>query len=351
MRLVGVIILTSKTTQLLDTLERPLRDLRISVIDQCNFRCNYCMPAEVFGEDYAFLPQQELLSFDEIDRLTRAFAQLGVEKIRLTGGEPLLRKDLPTLIERLNSIEGINDIALTTNGVHLPKHAVALKKAGLNRVNISLDALNDKLFGSINGRNVQVKAVLKGIEAAQDAGLFIKINMVVKKGMNDDQILPMARFFKEKNITLRFIEFMDVGNTNGWNLEQVVSKKDIVEKIAAEIPVEPIDPNYFGEVASRYRYLDSDAEFGVISSVTDSFCSSCTRARLSADGKLYTCLFAEKGFDLRKLIRDGVTDELLLKSVSHQWTYRKDRYSDERKEHTVNNSKRKSKIEMSYIGG
>ncbi|HHY73037.1 MAG TPA: GTP 3',8-cyclase MoaA [Bacillus bacterium] len=334
-----------------DTLKRPLRDLRISVIDQCNFRCAYCMPKEIFGDDYPFLPLNELLSFDEIERMTAIFAALGVEKIRLTGGEPLLRKDLHLLIERLYKINGIKDIALTTNGVYLPKYAKCLKEAGLNRVNISLDALDDELFGKINGRNVKVNAVLKGIEAAQKADLFVKVNMVVKKGMNESQIIPMAKFFKEKNINLRYIEFMDVGNSNGWDLSQVVSKKEIVEMISKEIPVEPLSANYFGEVASRYRYVGSATEFGVISSVTDSFCSSCTRIRLSADGKLYTCLFAEQGYDIKTLVRKKATDEELIQLILDIWGNRKDRYSDERLEIAKKGEQRKGKIEMSYIGG
>lgn len=341
----------NETIKIADTLKRPLRDLRISVIDQCNFRCTYCMPKEIFGEEYAFLPENALLSFEEIERLTEIFASLGVEKIRLTGGEPLLRKDLASLIRRIKQIDGIKDIALTTNGVHLLKQAQMLKDAGLDRVNVSLDALDDELFGRINGRNVSNKVVLKGIEAAEQAGLFVKVNMVVKKGMNDDQIIPMAKYFKEKNINLRFIEFMDVGNSNGWNLQQVVSKKEIVEMISKELPVEPADPNYFGEVASRYRYIDSTAEFGVISSVTDSFCSSCTRARLSADGKIYTCLFAERGFDLKNLLRNQITDEELRNTLINVWEKRTDRYSDERMELTKNGKRQKSKIEMSYIGG
>lgn len=336
---------------MIDTLKRPIRDLRISLIDQCNFRCTYCMPSEIFGKDYAFLPKSELLSFEEIERVTTLFASIGVEKIRLTGGEPLLRKDLSSLIKRLSQIEGIKDIALTTNGVYLTKYAQILKDAGLNRVNVSLDALDDGIFGKINGRNVKVSSVLNGIEAAEKAGLHVKVNMVVKKGMNDQQILPMARFFKEKNINLRFIEFMDVGNTNGWNLEQVVSKKEIVDIISKEMSIEPIDPNYFGEVASRYKYVDSMTEFGVISSVTDSFCGSCTRARLSADGKLYTCLFAEEGVDLKSLLRKEISDEALLQVIVEIWERRKDRYSEERLEYTKKGRRRKSKIEMSYIGG
>ncbi|WP_374724665.1 GTP 3',8-cyclase MoaA [Calidifontibacillus erzurumensis] len=337
--------------KIFDTLKRPLKDLRISVIDRCNFRCVYCMPKELFGDDFPFLPQYEMLTFEEIERITSIFVSLGVEKIRLTGGEPLLRKDLPHLVERLNHIDGVKDIALTTNGVHLSKYAQQLKDAGLHRVNVSLDSLDDKQFGKINGRNVKVSTVLKGIEAAEKAGLFIKVNMVVKKGMNEDQIIPMAKFFKEKNITLRFIEFMDVGNSNGWDLSQVISKKEIVEMIAKEMPLQPLDPNYFGEVASRYRYVDSKTEIGIISSVTDSFCSSCTRIRLSADGKIYTCLFADKGFDVRTLLREKASVQELKESIKNVWFNRKDRYSDERLEQTIKGNKRKNKIEMSYIGG
>ncbi|HWO96246.1 MAG TPA: GTP 3',8-cyclase MoaA [Bacillus sp. (in: firmicutes)] len=331
-----------------DQLQRPLRDLRISVTDRCNFRCTYCMPAEIFGQDYAFMPREQLLTFEEIERLATIFANLGVKKIRLTGGEPLMRKDLPLLIEKLVAIEGIEDIGLTTNGVYLVKHSAALKAAGLQRVNVSLDALDDELFKKINGRGVSTKAVLNGIDAARKAGLEVKVNMVVKKGMNDHEIIPMVSYFKEKGITLRFIEFMDVGSTNGWNFEQVVSKKEIYEKINAVYPLEPVDPNYFGEVAKLYRYKGTNAEVGFITSVSESFCSSCTRARISAEGKLYTCLFATKGFDLKTLVRSKATDEDITKRVTEIWNNRKDRYSDERTEETAKNRKR---IEMSYIGG
>lgn len=335
--------------QITDSLSRPLKDLRISVIDQCNFRCSYCMPAEIFGDHYQFLKNDELLSFTEIYRLAAAFTALGVTKIRLTGGEPLLRKDLHLLIKDLKSIEGIDDIALTTNGVYLPKQAKMLKEAGLDRVNISLDALDDQIFSHMNGRNVKTKPVLTGIDAALDAGLVVKLNMVVRKGVNDSQILPMARFFKEKGVSLRFIEFMDVGNSNGWNLQEVVSKQDILDTIHQEMPLVPVEQSFFGEVANRYRYVDSAAEIGIISSVTDSFCSSCTRARLSADGKLYTCLFASSGHDFRHLLREGITDLALQKEVQNIWSHRKDRYSDERLKDTK--ITKKEKIEMSYIGG
>lgn len=335
--------------RLLDSYQRPLKDLRISVIDKCNFRCSYCMPAEIFGSDYPFLSNEQLLSFDEIYKLAQTFSRLGVTKIRLTGGEPLLRKNLHVLVQRLNEISGIKDIALTTNGVYLPKYAKLLKRAGLNRVNVSLDALNDQIFKQMNGRNVSIETVLKGIEAAKEADLYIKVNMVVRKGVNDSEILPMARFFKEKGIELRFIEFMDVGNTNGWDLKDVVSKKEILNIINQEMPLCPVDPNYFGEVANRYKYEDSNSEIGIISSVTDSFCSSCTRARLSADGKLYNCLFAHKGSDLRGQLRSGITDANLEQKIKEIWQGRNDRYSDERIEDT--HIFKKPKIEMSYIGG
>ncbi|WP_242213135.1 GTP 3',8-cyclase MoaA [Bacillus cereus group sp. BfR-BA-01383] len=331
-----------------DSLERPLQDLRISVIDRCNFRCTYCMPAEVFGPDYAFLQEEFLLTFDEIERLARLFISMGVNKIRLTGGEPLLRKDLPKLIARLAKLEGLTDIGLTTNGIHLAKQAKLLKEAGLKRVNISLDAIEDHVFQKINGRNVSTKPVLKGIEAAKAAGLEVKVNMVVKKGMNDSQILLMARYFKEQEIQLRFIEFMDVGSTNGWNFEQVITKEQLIEKINRVYPIEPVKPRYFGEVAKVYRYVGSNAEVGFITSVSESFCSSCTRARISADGKFFTCLFGTKGTDLRTLLREDISDASLLKILQHTWAYRKDRYSDER---TAESTNKRPKVEMSYIGG
>ncbi|MDN4098186.1 cyclic pyranopterin phosphate synthase [Bacillus cereus] len=331
-----------------DSLKRPLQDLRISVIDRCNFRCTYCMPAEVFGPDYAFLQEECLLTFDEIERLARLFISMGVNKIRLTGGEPLLRKDLPKLIGRLAKLEGLKDIGLTTNGIHLAKQAKVLKGAGLKRVNISLDAIEDHVFQKINGRNVSTKPVLKGIEAAKAAGLEVKVNMVVKKEMNDSQILHMARYFKEQEIQLRFIEFMDVGSTNGWNFEQVITKEQLIEKINRVYPIEPVKPRYFGEVAKMYRYVGSDAEVGFITSVSESFCSSCTRARISADGKFFTCLFGTKGTDLRTLLRENISDASLLKILNDTWRYRTDRYSDER---TVENTSKRPKVEMSYIGG
>lgn len=339
----------SKTNSpIVDQFNRPLKDLRISVIDQCNFRCTYCMPAEIFGENYSFLSSEERLSYREILRVVEAFASLGVEKIRLTGGEPLLRKDIPDLIKSIYEIDGIKDIALTTNGVFLPKYAPKLKEAGLNRVNLSLDAIHDEVFREINGRGVKTSPVLKGIEAASASGLQVKINMVVKKGMNEGQILPMVRYFKGTGHILRFIEFMDVGNTNDWNRKNVISKQEIVNLINSEMPLESIPPNYYGEVASRYRFKDGVGEVGVISSVTDHFCDSCTRARLSADGKLYHCLFANEGYDIKLLLREGISDEALRTKIKKKWSNRDDRYSAER---SLEDQSNQRKVEMSYIGG
>jgi GTP 3',8-cyclase len=335
-------------TTVYDYFKRPLRDLRISVTDKCNFRCTYCMPAEIFGPDYPFLRREELLSFEELERLTRIFVEsLGVKKIRITGGEPLMRPNLAELIGKINDIDGVEDIAMTTNGSLLPKYAKDLKEAGLKRVSISLDSLRDEIFGQINGRGVSVQTVLDGIDAASDAGLQVKINMVVKKGMNDSDILPMARFFREKGHILRFIEFMDVGNTNKWKLDDVYPKSRIIEEISKVMPLEPIRPNYTGEVASRFRYIGSDDEIGVISSVSDAFCSTCNRARLSASGMLYTCLFASKGHDIRSPIRSGLNDEELTGLLQDVWNGRKDRYSLERS----TTDAARPKIEMSHIGG
>ncbi|TQR52817.1 GTP 3',8-cyclase MoaA [Bacillus cereus] len=331
-----------------DFFGRPLQDLRISVIDRCNFRCTYCMPAEIFGSDYAFLKDEFLLTFDEIERLAKLFVNIGVRKIRITGGEPLLRKDLTKIIARLVKIDGLIDIGLTTNAVHLTKQAKALKEAGLHRVNVSLDAIDDDIFKNINGRNINTKPVIKGIIAAKEAGLEVKVNMVVKKGMNDHQVLPMAAYFKEQGITLRFIEFMDVGSTNGWNFDQVVTKRELIEMIHKMDPLEPAEAHYFGEVAKRYRYVGTNVEVGFITSVSESFCVSCTRARISADGKFYTCLFATEGLDVRELLRGNLSDEELLSVIQDVWMNRKDRYSDERTEESAKN---RPKIEMSYIGG
>ncbi|AOM13398.1 GTP 3',8-cyclase MoaA [Bacillus sp. S70] len=331
-----------------DFFGRPLQDLRISVIDRCNFRCTYCMPAEIFGPDYAFLKDEFLLTFDEIERLAKLFVNIGVRKIRITGGEPLLRKDLAKLIARLVKIDELIDIGLTTNAIHLTKQAKALKEAGLHRVNVSLDAIDDDIFKNINGRNINTKPVIKGIIAAKEAGLEVKVNMVVKKGMNDHQVLPMAAYFKEQGITLRFIEFMDVGSTNGWNFDQVVTKRELIEMIHKVYPLEPAEAHYFGEVAKRYRYVGTNVEVGFITSVSESFCGSCTRARISADGKFYTCLFATEGLNVRELLRGNLSDEELLSVIQDVWMNRKDRYSDERTEESAKN---RPKIEMSYIGG
>ena len=331
-----------------DKLNRPLRDLRISVIDRCNFRCQYCMPADLFGPDFAFLPKSELLSYEEIERVAHIFVGLGVEKVRLTGGEPLLRRDLPILVEKIASIEGLKDIGLTTNGVLLPKYANELKAAGLQRVNVSLDSLNDELFGQINGRHVSTKPVLDGIHAARDAGLSVKINMVVKKGLNDTEIVPMAQYCKDHGLQLRFIEYMDVGSTNGWKMDDVVTKKEIYNQLKDHFSLQPVDPDYYGEVAKRYRYENSQVEVGFITSVSESFCSSCTRSRLSANGQLFTCLFNGDGHDIRDFMRTGVSDEDLQARIIGIWQGRSDRYSDERTAETVATRK---KIEMSYIGG
>ncbi|WP_019415025.1 GTP 3',8-cyclase MoaA [Paenisporosarcina sp. TG20] len=331
-----------------DQLRRPIRDLRISVTDRCNFRCSYCMPKEVFGDDYVFLPKQDLLSFEEIHRLTKLFVSLGVKKIRLTGGEPLMRRGLPELVEKILSVDGVEDIGLTTNGLLLGHLAQPLYDAGLRRLNISLDALDPELFGKLNGRGVSPVHILKQINYAIEVGFEIKVNMVVQKGVNDCEILPMASYFKERGITLRFIEFMDVGNDNGWSFKKVVTKKEILERLQSAYNLEPVDKDYFGEVAKRYRYEGRDTQVGFITSVSESFCSSCTRARLSSDGKFYTCLFATAGFDLRKLIRNGLDNDELLDAISGVWEQRADRYSDERTEQT---SKSRIKIGMSYIGG
>lgn len=333
----------------LDKLQRPLKDLRISVTDRCNFRCRYCMPEEIFGPDYSFLSNDKILSFDEIERITRIFVSLGVRKLRITGGEPFLRRGLPQLIERLNKVDGVEDIGLTTNGSLLKKFAPDLYKAGLSRVTVSLDSLEEERFFYLNGNRSKVQRVLEGIQAAAEVGMKIKINMVVQKGKNEQDILQMAQYFKENKHILRFIEYMDVGNYNGWELKEVVSKQEIVDMIHQVMPLERIEANYAGEVATRYSYIGSDEEIGVISSVTDSFCSSCTRARISAEGKLYTCLFASKGNDLRELLRSDYTDEEITDVVRDIWNNREDRYSDER----LSNSNKKAmpKIEMSHIGG
>jgi len=331
----------------LDTLGRPLRDLRISVTDRCNFRCVYCMPKEVFGKDFQFLPRAEILTFEEIERLVRIFVGLGVRKIRLTGGEPLVRRDLERLVEKLATL-GDLDLTLTTNGSLLAQKAKALADAGLRRITVSLDSLDDATFRAMNDVDFPVAKVLAGIEAARAAGLApIKINMVTKRGVNESSIVPMARYFKGTGMTLRFIEFMDVGSTNGWRLDDVVPAREIVAMIDREMPMEPVAPAYRGEVANRYRYKDGTGEIGIIASVTQPFCADCTRARLSADGSLYTCLFATQGHDLRALVRSGATDAEIADAVATVWTERTDRYSELRSSDTVG----LHKIEMSFIGG
>jgi GTP 3',8-cyclase len=330
-----------------DRLGRALRDLRISVTDRCNFRCVYCMPKEVFGKDYQFLERKELLTFEEITRLARVFHGFGVEKIRLTGGEPLIRRNIEQLIGMLADIRGL-DLTLTTNGSLLKRKAEALKAAGLQRITVSLDSLDDAAFRQMNDVDFPVAKVLEGVEAAAAAGLApVKINMVVKRGVNEASVLPMARFFHGTGHILRFIEYMDVGHTNGWRLDDVVSAREIVGMINAEMPLEPVDPNYPGEVAERWRYRDGRGEIGVIASVTQAFCRDCTRARLSTEGKLYTCLFANQGHDLRALLRAGASDADLRDAVSAIWLNRADRYSEIRTSQTA----KLEKIEMSYIGG
>ena len=354
-----------------DTLGRPLRDLRICVTDRCNFRCNYCMPKEVFDKDYTYLPQTALLSFEEITRIARLFAAHGVRKIRLTGGEPLLRKNIELLIEqlaRLRTVEGQPlDLTLTTNGSLLARKARSLKAAGLNRVTVSLDGLNDDVFRSMNDVDFPVADVLAGIEAARDAGLGmdaagrmtgLKVNMVVKRGTNHSEILPMARHFKGSGITLRFIEYMDVGATNGWRMNEVMPSADVVRLVHADLPLVQLDPSALGETAERWGYANSLGEYdqgageiGVISSVTQAFCHDCNRARLSTEGKLYLCLFASQGHDLRALIRAGASDAIVESTIGHIWGAREDRYSELRSAMKPDSGKGARRVEMSYIGG
>jgi cyclic pyranopterin phosphate synthase len=334
---------------LLDTRQRPLRDLRVSVTDRCNFRCTYCMPKEVFGKDFQFLERDQLLSFGEIHRLVRIFRDHGVEKVRITGGEPLVRRKLERLIEMLAYWDDL-DLTLTTNGSLLKEKARDLKNAGLKRVTVSLDSLDDRVFRAMNDVDFPVDRVLEGIEEAAAVGLFpIKVNMVVKRGVNEHTAVDMARFFKAKGpgYILRFIEFMDVGATNGWQMDHVVPSSELIRMIDAQLPIEPIDPNYRGEVAERWRYRDDGGEVGFISSVTQAFCKDCTRARLSAEGQLYTCLFATHGTDFRGLLRSGASDEDIAQLIRNVWRVRADRYSEIRTADTA----RLHKIEMSYIGG
>ncbi|MEE8311326.1 MAG: GTP 3',8-cyclase MoaA [Candidatus Binatia bacterium] len=335
-----------------DRLGRPLRDLRISVTDRCNFRCPYCMPAEIFGEKYAFLPRPELLTFEEIARIARLSVELGATKLRITGGEPLLRRDLSRLVEQLASIEGLQDLALTTNGTLLAEQAAALADAGLRRVTVSLDSLDDEAFKKLNGREHSVAPVLEGIEAAERAGLDpIKINCVVVRGVNDHGVVDLARRFKGTGHTVRFIEYMDVGTRNAWVPDEVVSAAEIVEQISASLPIEPVDPAYRGEVARRYRYRDGGGEVGVVSSISAPFCGDCTRARLSSDGRLLTCLFATTGRDLKTPLRDGTDDDTLRGLIGGVWRARTDRYSEERSARARPADPDTDKIEMYEIGG
>ena len=329
-----------------DKMGRGLRDLRISVTDRCNFRCVYCMPRDVFDEDYKFLPQSSLLSFEEIAKLARVFVGLGVEKIRLTGGEPLVRRDLERLVSLLAPLDV--DLTLTTNGSLLARKAQALKDAGLKRITVSLDSLNDETFKAMNDADFPVAKVLEGIDAAAAAGLGpVKVNMVVKRGVNDHQVLDMARHFRGSGHIVRFIEFMDVGSTNGWRMDDVIPSREIVRLISAEFPLMQADPGYRGEVAERWRYADGAGEIGVISSVTQAFCKDCTRLRLSTEGSMYTCLFGQRGHDLRTLLRSGATDDDLRDEIVAVWRARGDRYSEIRTAATA----RGPKVEMSYIGG
>jgi cyclic pyranopterin phosphate synthase len=336
----------------LDMLGRPLRDLRISVTDRCNFRCVYCMPKEVFGRDFEFLPRELVLSFEEIQRIARAFVGLGAEKLRITGGEPLLRRELPKLVAELAELRTPDgrpvDLTLTTNGSALRALARPLAEAGLGRVTVSLDSLDDETFRRMNDVDFPVDRVLDGIAAAREAGLApIKVNMVVRRGLNEDSVVPMARWARDEGLILRFIEYMDVGHSNGWRLDDVVPAEELVASIDAEMPLEPLDPNYQGEVALRWRYADGSGEVGVIASVTRPFCGDCTRARLSAEGKLYTCLFAVDGHDLRGLVRGGATDEELREAIARVWRARDDRYSELRTEATSD----LPKVEMFAMGG
>ncbi len=331
-----------------DRFDRPFRDLRISVTDRCNFRCTYCMPAEIFGEKYQFLPKAKLLTFEEITRLAQLLIGLGAVKIRLTGGEPLVRNNVEQLVSMLSKLPGLKDLTMTTNGYLLPQKAQLLKDAGLDRISISLDSLDEETFKVMNGRGFSTNKVIDGISAAEEAGFSpLKINSVVQRDVNDSSILGMARYFKERGHTVRFIEYMDVGNLNGWNLDQVVPAEEIVSKIDAEMPLEPINNNYRGEVASRYKYKDGSGEIGIISSVTNPFCGDCTRLRLSPEGRIVTCLFASLGTDLLSPIRAGASDNELTNIVTDVWRGRSDRYSEQRSSMT----ERTEKVEMYHIGG
>ena len=333
---------------LTDTFGRPIRDLRISVTDRCNFRCTYCMPAELYGERYEFLPKADLLTFEEIERLTEILVKYGATKVRITGGEPLVRIDIETLIAKLSRINGVADMTLTTNAYLLDQKAQSLREAGLQRISISLDSLDDEVFKSMNGRGFGTAKVLHGIAAAEKAGLApIKINTVVQKGVNDNTVVELARYFKDRGHIVRFIEYMDVGNRNGWRLDHVVPADEIVAMIDAKMPLEPFERNYRGEVAMRYRYRDGGGEIGVIASVTQPFCGDCTRIRLSPEGAVYTCLFARTGTDLRGPLRRGATDEEIEAIIAGMWGARNDRYSEDRS----SMSETQRKVEMYHIGG
>lgn len=340
-----------KEGRVFDQRQRPLRDLRISVTDHCNFRCRYCMPREKFDAHHKFLAHTELLTFEEIFRLVRLFTDLGIEKVRLTGGEPLLRRHIEELIAQLKTIQTQNgkplDIAMTTNASILDRKAQALKEAGLDRITVSLDALSEPLFQSINDVGFEAAKVLKGIEAAQAVGLPVKVNTVIKKGMNEGEILPLAERFRFSGVTLRFIEYMDAGTANDWRMDDVVASKDIISRINAVWPIEPAQPDYRGEVAQRWRYKDGAGEIGFISSVTQAFCRDCTRARLSVEGGLFLCLFADRGYDIRTMLRGGATDEEIREAVARIWTQRQNHYSEIRTEATA----KRHRIEMQYIGG
>ncbi len=351
---------TPATGWLVDSLGRPLRDLRISVTDRCNFRCSYCMPKEVFDKDYPYLPHSDLLSFEEITRVARQFLAHGVRKIRLTGGEPLLRKNIELLIGQLAALRTVDglppDLTLTTNGSLLRRKAQALKAAGLNRVTVSLDGLDDTVFRRMNDVDFPVAEVLDGIAAAQEAGLYegsgLKVNMVVKRGTNDHEILPMARHFRGTGVVLRFIEYMDVGATNGWRMDEVLPSSEVVKRIDAELPLVQLPANSPGETAQRWAYADGSGEVGMISSVTQAFCGDCNRARLSTEGQLYLCLFASQGHDLRALLRGGASDQALAAAIAHIWQGRADRYSELRSTLSSSiNAGTARRVEMSYIGG
>ena len=347
-----MVLATSKKIE--DQLGRGVRDLRISVTDRCNFRCPYCMPAEIFGERYEFLKREDILTFEEIVRLTRLFVSFGVKKVRITGGEPLVRAEVTELIAKLAEIDGIEDLAMTTNGFLLPRYAQPLRDAGLDRLTVSMDALDDDVFKQMSGRPYGPERVLAGMDAARDAGFSpLKINTVVQRGVNEHTVLSTAEYFRGTGDIVRFIEFMDVGNLNDWELSQVVSGREVVEIIDAEYPLEPIDANYRGEVASRYRYLDGQGEIGVITSVTQPFCGDCTRARLTTEGRLVTCLFATIGTDLKTPMRDGASDDDLSELIEGVWLNRRDRYSELRSSNTslVGTGAGRDKIEMFRLGG